>query len=255
MEKSGGGRKKVDHANAKAARKGLHGRQGRLLRPALDLENRDVRDAGQLRDLTQRQLLAAAESGDPHRQRAALGHARTLGTPNAGRQPRCCALLTRQPESAGTFPFVKKPPHKPLPAPSKIGQNLKRLMEARGVSPTALEAASGVSRVTIWQICEGRVKAPNMATVQKLAAGMKVSLQALLGTAVSPVDAERVVHDFITSGEAGMMMPPPSDAELAYLRRHGEVFEGPAITARGVAFVLMRLRLSPEWATALAEPL
>ena len=131
------------------------------------------------------------------------------------------------------------------------GAALDRLMRDRAMRPVDLEAASGVSRVTIWQIRVGRVREPDVQTLQRLADALEVPVAVLLG-ATTAVDGESVVRLFLDSGEAGRMMPPPSAAELRYLRKHGALFDGPAITPRGIAYVLLRLRESPEWERALA---
>jgi DNA-binding Xre family transcriptional regulator len=136
--------------------------------------------------------------------------------------------------------------------PSAIGMNLDRIMTARKMRPVDLEAASGISRVTIWQLRTGRAQSASMATLEKLAAALGVPVSMFVGVTTA-ADGENVVRMFLESGEAGRMMPPPTQLELAYLRKHGALFNGPTITPRGVAFLLLRLRESPEWAAAISE--
>ncbi len=117
--------------------------------------------------------------------------------------------------------------------------------------PVDLEAASGVSRVSIWQIRVGRVKEPDLGTLQRLADALEVPVAVLLGSTTT-VDGSEIVRMLVDSGEAGRLLPPPTEAELRYMRAHGAIFDGPAITPRGIAYILLRLRESPEWQKVIA---
>ena len=63
----------------------------------------------------------------------------------------------------------------------RIAENLKRLRKEKGLSLDQLSTASGVSRAALSQI-EGSKTNPTLAVLWKIAMGLEIPFQALLGT-------------------------------------------------------------------------
>lgn len=62
-----------------------------------------------------------------------------------------------------------------------LAQRLKRLRLARGLDVAELSALSSLSKPYIWQIEEGRRKTPSGEKLLKLASGLGVTVNELLG--------------------------------------------------------------------------
>jgi transcriptional regulator with XRE-family HTH domain len=61
----------------------------------------------------------------------------------------------------------------------RVGMNLKRVREERGLTQEALAKKAGIHRVYVAQI-EGRTKTPSLGMLEKLAKALGVKLVELL---------------------------------------------------------------------------
>jgi transcriptional regulator with XRE-family HTH domain len=70
--------------------------------------------------------------------------------------------------------------------PATIGERLFALREERGLSQTALQEASGVSRITIGKLEADEVARPRIGTLRRLARALDVAVEALTGESPAP---------------------------------------------------------------------
>lgn len=127
-----------------------------------------------------------------------------------------------------------------------FGRRLARMRDEAGLSQPALAAAAGVHRQTIARL-EGGSALPNGTTAAALARALGKSTDELLGTKTVDAKSAAVIDEFLASGEAAKMLPPPSEKEIAWLRENLEVLSGPRAVPRAVAFSLLSLRERPGW--------
>jgi transcriptional regulator with XRE-family HTH domain len=76
-----------------------------------------------------------------------------------------------------------------LPPPAAIGPTLRRLRESRGLTQEQLGEAADIANATISRVERGRL-APSGALLKKLAAGLGVSVDVVLGTKPPPPSAK-----------------------------------------------------------------
>ena len=62
-----------------------------------------------------------------------------------------------------------------------LDENLKKLMEMKGMSQIDLSRKSGIHPSLLNRILKGKEHTPNMTTIQRLAEGLDVSIAALTG--------------------------------------------------------------------------
>lgn len=83
-------------------------------------------------------------------------------------------------------------PAKPPPAPSTLGQNVKRLRLERGMSQTKLAKKAGMKsgKVHVCRLEMGRYQTASLPTLAGLARGLRCSMESLLKEQPATVDKE-----------------------------------------------------------------
>ncbi len=120
-----------------------------------------------------------------------------------------------------------------------LGENVKRLREARGLSPDELAEAAKLSRQGLWLIETGRSN-PRIDTIQRLATVLGVGVGDLYLPAGAarklPAALEQMIK-MLEGQEGGMAKPTEAEIdELLAVRLRG------APTAKSYLFLLMALR-------------
>ncbi len=63
-----------------------------------------------------------------------------------------------------------------------LGESIRRMREAAGLSGNALAKAAGISQGHLWNIESGRSRDPGVSVVVAIARSLNVTVDALLGT-------------------------------------------------------------------------
>lgn len=74
-----------------------------------------------------------------------------------------------------------------------VTENIKRLMEERGVDAAKLARISGVNPTGVYDILSGKSRSPKVETIAKISRGLGVPLSAIFGDAweAPPQHSER----------------------------------------------------------------
>lgn len=97
--------------------------------------------------------------------------------------------------------------------PSILGENVRRIREARGLSQEELAEKSGVHRVTIARLEAGLQEGVNTANLGALADALGVQTSDL----TEPVGVSSVAHLVPQLDASGLLQPPATEPERAWL--------------------------------------
>jgi transcriptional regulator with XRE-family HTH domain len=122
----------------------------------------------------------------------------------------------KSPGDANTLATMGKPGK-----PGIVGQNIRRLLDEKGMGATELERRSGVPRSTINSLMNGGVREAQEETIAKLAGGLRVPAGELLVRSASTQDVEDLIRAFAKSPHAATLEPPFSERDAARLRSQG----------------------------------
>jgi transcriptional regulator with XRE-family HTH domain len=127
--------------------------------------------------------------------------------------------------------------------PGVIGQNLRRLLDEKGLGVNDLARLAGDKPQKITELLSGRSRDARVETLQSLARALDVAPEDLTLTKAELAEADRLIAAFAKSSEAARLIPPYSTTDASRLRtRRSALIRPEKFNDRAIRLLVRLLR-------------